>query len=301
MATESPRLFFIGGPPRTGTTFFANWIQETWPDPKLWFRESGVTKMIHEMVCALDFNRRGHKWGFDALNSANQEERVRLIARIRELAFDLYRSIAGESNDTGVPWILDKDPIIFPDGADIYRHIHEVFPETRFLILIRGYRYILNSMKRRDYTRPPYPRPNVLSPYAFGARWIENVNCDVEMPERGEGYGFLHEPAPWSFQKCCVNLRNSIDAVHDSLPDLGDQVRIVRYEDLGDSDAVRAMIGDFTGVPLEQEIPFSPKVSSVELSESEEQEIERELAAPGTLEKQARLEKIAAETLAPWR
>ena len=300
MANESPRLFFIGGPPRTGTTFFANWIQETWPDPKLWFRESGVTKIAHEMVCALDFNRRGHAWGFDSLDEANRKDRARLLGRIRRIAFHLYRSIADEPDATPA-WILDKDPIIFPDGADIYRHIREIFPGTRFLILIRDPRYVLNSMKRRDYTRPPYPRANVLSPYAFDAPWIDNVNCDVALPERGEGYGFLHEPAPWTFTKCCANLRNSINAIHGALPDLGDQVRVVQYEDLGESDAVRAMIGDFTGVPLDREIPFSPKVSSVEMSDEEEEVIERELTSTGVFEKQAELETLARDFLGDYR
>jgi len=239
VSDDDVEFLFVTGSPRAGTTMMMDWFKQSIPGDKLWLRESGVPNLAHHIVCALEFERRNHSWGFDLVEDSAR--RTAIMGQTRNLILTLY----GTYGWTPGMLIVDKEPYFAPDGLSFFLHLRELFPQMKTVCMLRNFRSVLSSMLRRSWGRGPFPRPNRISPFSYQFSNFEN--CVGDLLPGGADAPAVHQPIRWSLRRCCASYRSAVNNIHD-LVNSGHPVIVLNYENLAEPDKVLRVLEGFTGI-----------------------------------------------------
>jgi Sulfotransferase domain len=282
---DDVEFLFVTGSPRAGTTMMMDWFKQSIPGDKLWLKESGVPNLAHHIVCALEFERRNHPWGFDLVE--DPARRTAMMDQTRHLILTLY----GTFGWTPGMRIVDKEPYFAPDGLSFFLHLRELFPQMKMICMLRNFHGVINSMLRRSWARGPFPRPNRISPFSYQLSNLEN--CLGDLAPGGADALTVQQPIRWSLRKCCASYRAAVNNIYD-LAASGHQVVLLNYENLAEPDKVLRVLQRFTGIELSCRYRFAQCSQPREFDSQERVVLQEELYDTGTMKKYAELQELAA-------
>ncbi len=290
MDDADSRIIFVSGLPRAGTSMTVAWLDQAIAEDHLWLKESGTLNLAHHMLCAMEFERRSHRWGFDLVRDTGR--RSVALGHVRRLALDLYGSYGWRR---GMP-IVDKEPYFASDGPLFYSHLFELFPRLKLICMLRNPRSVISSMMQRPWARGPFPRLNRLSPFSHDTQTLDN--CMVDVLPGGPDEPFIGRPGMWSLEKCCASYRSAVRAM-DAVAASGRKVLILNYENLHDARTVQKVVEAHVEIDFTTGYTFNPGAPAMEFGAGEEAVLARELGDTGVLEAYARLRDMAAAPIGP--